>query len=214
MHTTRLLIARHGNTFDPGEPPRRVGARTDLPLSESGREQAIRLGHELRAQRLLPAAVITSRLQRTRQTAALALGAAGHDAPQSQDARLNEIDYGPDENQPESAVRARIGQEALERWNREAAPPPGWHADPARIAADWRAIAAEIVTRYAGQTALIVTSNGIARFATQLATDTDIPLPAPYPTLRTGALSCLEHDGTGWHIRWWNRRPDEALASP
>jgi transcriptional regulator GlxA family with amidase domain len=31
---TTLIIARHGNTFEDGETPRRVGARTDLPLSE------------------------------------------------------------------------------------------------------------------------------------------------------------------------------------
>ena len=29
-----LIIARHGNTFRPGETPTRVGSRTDLPLVE------------------------------------------------------------------------------------------------------------------------------------------------------------------------------------
>ena len=37
---TQLLIVRHGNTFETGETPRRVGLRTDLPLSSSGRKQA------------------------------------------------------------------------------------------------------------------------------------------------------------------------------
>ena len=29
--TTRLIIARHGNTFEKGQTPTRVGGRTDLP---------------------------------------------------------------------------------------------------------------------------------------------------------------------------------------
>jgi len=38
--TRQLFIVRHGNTFDPGDTVTRVGARTDLPLSSSGRAQA------------------------------------------------------------------------------------------------------------------------------------------------------------------------------
>ena len=38
-----LIIARHGNTFRPGETPTRVGARTDLPLVEEERARGIGL---------------------------------------------------------------------------------------------------------------------------------------------------------------------------
>lgn len=44
-----LIIARHGNTFGPDDTPTRVGARTDLPLVESGIQQARLLGTHLRA---------------------------------------------------------------------------------------------------------------------------------------------------------------------
>ena len=37
----RLIIARHGNTFRPGETPTRVGAGTDLPLVEETRARSI-----------------------------------------------------------------------------------------------------------------------------------------------------------------------------
>ena len=30
---TTLVVIRHGNTFEADEEPRRVGARTDLPLT-------------------------------------------------------------------------------------------------------------------------------------------------------------------------------------
>jgi probable phosphoglycerate mutase len=36
----RVIICRHGNTFDKGDLVRRVGARTDLALSKSGIKQA------------------------------------------------------------------------------------------------------------------------------------------------------------------------------
>jgi len=44
---SRIVICRHGNTFDKGEIVTRVGARTDLPLSTSGRTQAKILAKEL-----------------------------------------------------------------------------------------------------------------------------------------------------------------------
>ncbi|RZM31807.1 MAG: hypothetical protein EOP67_31055, partial [Sphingomonas sp.] len=39
-----VFIVRHGNTFAPGEPARRIGAATDLALVESGIAQADALG--------------------------------------------------------------------------------------------------------------------------------------------------------------------------
>ncbi len=44
----RLIILRHGNTFDTGDIPTRVGAHTDLSLSVSGRMQADALAAHFR----------------------------------------------------------------------------------------------------------------------------------------------------------------------
>ena len=44
---TRILICRHGNTFDKGELVTRVGSRTDLKLSSSGIDQSKLLSKEL-----------------------------------------------------------------------------------------------------------------------------------------------------------------------
>ena len=43
----KLIIARHGNTFNKGETPTRVGSRTDIPLVDSGKEQAKLIGEYL-----------------------------------------------------------------------------------------------------------------------------------------------------------------------
>ncbi len=66
-----LLLARHGNTFNKGDKVVWVGARTDLPLTAKGREQAQALG-----QALVPFApqikrVISGPLLRTREHAAI-----------------------------------------------------------------------------------------------------------------------------------------------
>jgi broad specificity phosphatase PhoE len=104
--TARLVIVRHGNTFAPGEAPRRVGARTDLPLVESGHEQAQRLGTWFTGEGWRFDRILTSPLLRTRQTAE-AIRAA-QDVPLAIEPSdlLAEIDHGPDENRSEEEVIA------------------------------------------------------------------------------------------------------------
>jgi broad specificity phosphatase PhoE len=67
----RAFIVRHGNTFAAREEPRRIGARTDLPLVESGRAQAEALAAHFAAQGIRFARCLCSPLLRTRQTAAI-----------------------------------------------------------------------------------------------------------------------------------------------
>lgn len=197
--TATLLIARHGNTFLQGETPTRVGARTDLALVPSGEEQARRLGDYLSAQGLIPARVVTSQLRRTRQTAAIALEVMGLDVPVTPHPGFNEIDYGPDENLPEDRVRARLGEDALRDWDESGIMPDGWSPRPDAIRAMWRDFAASVEG-----TVLVVTSNGIARFALDLASSG----AAEGLKLSTGALGVLKReDGEDWTLAGWNIRP-------
>lgn len=155
-----FVIVRHGNTFETGEPPRRIGARTDLSLTRHGRSQAERLGRLFAEQRFDFARIEVSPLARTRQTAQEILRHLPG-APAVNTAEwLREIDHGPDENQPEDAVIARIGRDALTAWDHWARPPAGWIVDAETRVASWRALFA----RDQGPT-LLVTSNGAARFA-------------------------------------------------
>lgn len=83
----RLILVRHG---DLGEGCRgRYIGRTDAPLSPEGRRQAAALAGELG--RLGGARILCSPLLRTRDTAAIALGA---DGAFTIDADLREIDFG------------------------------------------------------------------------------------------------------------------------
>ena len=205
---TRLIIARHGNTFSPGEVPTRVGRRTDLPLAPSGEAQARRIGEFLRLHRMAPDAVFAAPLKRSLDTARLALEALGQDLPITTDERFNEIDYGPDENQPESVVIARIGEQALRDWDEQGRVPPGWRADPHAIIHAWLAFGDTCRERFRNRTVLVVTSNGIARFAPHLTGDFEGFRACNGIKIATGALCFLRLQETTWTIERWNVRPD------
>lgn len=63
--TTRIIIARHGNTFAKDETPRRVGGRTDLDLVEE--ERGRNVGRYLKAKGLIPALVFCRSSETDRQ---------------------------------------------------------------------------------------------------------------------------------------------------
>ncbi|WP_242604803.1 phosphoglycerate mutase family protein [Fluoribacter gormanii] len=126
--STRLLVARHGNTFAPGDIIRRVGT-TDLPLVDSGLNQGRMLGNYLKNNELIPDVIFTSKLKRAIQTAEQAQSTMGTNLPIKTLAIFNEIDYGPDENQPEEDVVARLGKEAINAWETHAIVPEGWNVD-------------------------------------------------------------------------------------
>ena len=108
---TKLIIARHGNTFGPEDTPTRVGACTDLPLVESGRAQAQKLGTYLKDNDLIPEITYSSQLKRTIETATIALKQTSFPQPVFPLDIFNEIDYGVDENQTEDKVITRIGEQ-------------------------------------------------------------------------------------------------------
>lgn len=207
---TQLYIIRHGNTFDPGDTVTRVGARTDLPLSQSGKQQALHLRDHF--QNALPhgfARAYCSSLARTRQTAEIIL--AGSVDPPSLETLpfLKEIDYGPDENQPEDKVEARVGREALELWDREAKPPAGWKVDPHQLTQEWGALVDRLQTEKPDRPVLLVTSNGIARFALRVVT-TDLSRAGSIK-LKTGAFGQLSLSGQEVRLLSWNLRPQTVV---
>lgn len=198
---TKVVAIRHGNTFHPDEPPRRVG-RTDLDLAPSGIAQAKALGAHLKKEGLIPHAVVSSSLRRTLQTAQYLLHAMEVSLPVTLNGAFNEIDYGPDENQPEERVLERIGASALRYWDEQGIPPEGWKVNPDKIVQSWRLFLQRALHRHAGQTLIVVTSNGIARFLPRA-----IDISVPQIKLKTGSCSVLEYGANGWSITRWNERP-------
>ena len=203
---TRLIIIRHGNTFNKGETLLRVGAGTDLPLTDEGLRQASRVGKYLVAHDLLPAVIFSSPLRRTMQTADCILAEMGSSIPIEQAEFLREIHYGQDDGKPEEEVIRRIGQDALDRWNRDLVPPPGWEVDvPERFRA-WQEFGERMLEEYPDKTVLAVTSNGIARFVWGLLADETAAHGDK--KLATGAFSIFTHTPAGWQCDAWNVRPE------
>lgn len=203
-----FVIVRHGKTFAAGEPPRRIGARTDLPLTTEGEQEARRLGDHFAALGWRFGKVLVSPLLRAQQTAGHILAAQGTVITAEPADFLCEIDHGPDENQTEDAVLARIGQVALEAWDSLAEPPPGWIVDaPSRITA-WADLLARAPTD-SDTLVLLVTSNGAARFA--LLADPALRKAAealPSLKLPTGGYGVIRRSADGrLEVPVWGQRP-------
>ncbi|MEN7538116.1 histidine phosphatase family protein [Aurantiacibacter flavus] len=201
-----FIIVRHGNTFEADEQPRRIGARTDLPLTAKGVEQAKALGMFFAARDWQFERVLVSPLLRTRQTADEII-AQMPCAPQKEAADfLREVDHGPDENLPDNEIIARVGQDALDAWERDAQVPPGWKVEPeARIAAWQELFAAEPAS---DSPTLLVTSNGAARFAV-LADPRLREAAKALPSLKlpTGGFGIVIRGGQGLVLEAWGKRP-------
>lgn len=207
--TTRLIIARHGNTFNKGDIITRVGARTDLPLVES--ERGIYIGRYLKACNLIPSQVFAAPLKRTTETARLAIAAMETDIPLELDESFREVDYGPDENRPEEEVIARIGQDALDKWNQQAIVPDGWNVDPQAIIENWKMWGNKIFQNYHNENILIVSSNGIIRFSPYLTGSFEDFSKGHDIKVGTGCLCIFEkEDGDShWKCTTWNLKPKD-----
>lgn len=210
--TTRIIIARHGNTFSKGQTPLRVGAKTDLPLVET--ERGTNIGKYLKMKTLIPSVVFAAPLKRTTETARLAIAALDKDIALKVDGRFTEIDYGPDEAKTEDEVIARIGQAAMDAWNAQAVVPEGWNVSVKEIIQAWQDFAAEVERDYKGKTVMVVSSNGIIRFAPHLtgnfkkfAENFDIKVG-------TGGVCILEKndDEKYWTVKEWGTKPKDKLA--
>lgn len=202
MHT--IVIVRHGRTFAEGEVPRRIGSSTDLPLTETGYTQAEALGAHFASRGMTFDHIMCGPLRRTRDSARLIASRMSLATPVLIADWLVEIDHGPDENQPEDAVVARVGLAAIEAWQQRGEPPPGWKVDALERLAQWRQMFATRA-REAGAS-LFVTSNGAARFALLALSD----LPLASLTLGTGAYGEIElSDNAAPRLIKWNARPTQ-----
>lgn len=209
---TRIIIARHGNTFTKDQTPLRVGARTDLPLVET--ERGTNVGKYLKMRSLIPAVVFAAPLKRTTETARLAVAALDRDIPLKSDDRFIEVDYGPDEGKTEEEVIARIGVDALDAWDKHAIVPNGWKVSVDGIIKAWKGFAEEVERDYKGKTVMVVSSNGVIRFAPHLTGDFEQFAEDFNIKVGTGGVCILEKEegDTHWRVAEWGTKPKDKLA--
>lgn len=120
-----LVLLRHGQSTWNAE--NLFTGWVDVPLSETGEQEARRGGELLRAADLLPDVVHTSLLRRAISTAHLALDACDrHWIPVHRDWRLNERHYGALQGKDKKQTLAEFGEEQFMLWRRsyDVPPPP------------------------------------------------------------------------------------------
>lgn len=211
----RIIIARHGNTFKDGETPKRVGAKTDIPLVETHR--ALSIGKYLKENNIFPDKVYSSPLIRAVKTAEYALQAMEINMSVIKIKDFTEIDYGPDENKTEEEVMLRLGngdiskgKSIIEDWNNKAIVPEDWNVDPHKIIDSWINFANNIITNdNSADNILLVSSNGIIRFAPYLTGDFDNFIKTHDIKVATGAICIFErnYDDIFWKCTLWNYKP-------
>jgi probable phosphoglycerate mutase len=217
-----LIIVRHGNTFAPGQTPRRVGARTDIPLVEESKSR--NAARYLIYKGIVPDRIFAAPLKRTVQTARLIIDEMKLNDTVILNNSFTEIDYGADENSTEAQVRYRLGMEYVKNnnlsgvvgeseimeygkavinlWNAKAIVPAGWNVDVGKIIASWTNFANNVVAD--NETALICTSNGIIRFAPHILHATDDFVAKHDLKVATGSVSIFKTVENVWTCVEWN----------
>jgi len=231
---TRILIARHGNTFHKNQIPTRVGRHTDLPLIEE--TLARNLGQYIKAKGLIPKIVWAAPLQRTLKTAQLAIEEMQTQINLQQSEQFSEIDYGPDENKTEADVELRLGKiqalknastlehyttqelqtlgkQSITAWNKQAIVPNGWKVDPKNMIKIWIDFAKKIENDYQNQTVMVVSSNGIIRFAPYITQNFDEFSATHNIKVATGNLCIFEKSSStkNWNCIVWDLNPTQQL---
>ncbi len=211
----QILLARHGNTFAPGEKAVWVGRETDLPLVEKGVEQAHAVAAGLAAKGLVPTRILCGALARTRRTAEIVAADLGLASAPIIDPRLNEIDYGVWAGRTTDEIASEPDKkEALERWGEDDVWPTGagWGSTEAEILGNIEGFLADLRAD-AGERPLVVSSNGVLRFVPRLLGLTH-PQDGHHGSfrIRTGHMAAIaRHDG-GLALTCWDVAPGDLVV--
>ncbi len=208
-----LLLARHGNTFSPGQKVVWLGAKDDLPLVESGQMQAKILGQTLAELGLKPDCVFYGPLKRAERYAELVVESLSQGAPIpiSVEARLNEIDYGLWSGCSDAEIIEKYGAAALEEWNKFANRPKNaaWQPSDEILKKEAKEFLAGLqASSY--DLVLLVSSNGRLRYLCEA-----LGGKLAEGKMKTGHISLARIDISQTQIISWNQAPaqlKDALA--
>lgn len=150
----RLILVRHGETAWNAE--KRYQGQTDVPLNETGQQQAAALGQRLAEEEIH--AIYASDLQRAWETATVV--AEPHGLPAHSEPRLREIDFGVWDGLTHAEIEQRYPQ-ALAAWRANplsVAPPEG--ENMGQVATRVRAALEDIASAHQEQTVLLAAHGG------------------------------------------------------
>ena len=204
-----LLLARHGNTFAPGQKVVWVGARNDLPLVDSGLLQAQSLAEALKEASIKPAVLYAATLRRTVSYAQII-----HDHLQLSnevilDKRLDEIDYGNWSGLSSDEIKEQFGDVKLNEWNQQGKWPTVFSGSESVVEAEVKSFVQDIIENQAHkQLTLTVTSNGRLKYFLKLIPDVyDQYMEQCKWKVATGNMCLLGFEKGVWYPICWNENP-------
>jgi probable phosphoglycerate mutase len=209
--TLKLILARHGNTFNAGDKVVFVGARNDLPLTEDGIAQAHSFGEYLARSGLDNYGIFSGPLQRARSFAEIARSHIGSGPSVQVDWRLQELDYGLWAGLSSAEIEARYGRAELDEWNKRGIWPTNanWPETEAVIAKHVAEFVDDLL-RAKLNTAVVVSSNGLLRYFLALIPGAfDSYVRSGTGKVRTGHISLLEINREHSRLIAWDKDPKE-----
>ncbi|MEI6559050.1 MAG: histidine phosphatase family protein [Rhodospirillaceae bacterium] len=201
-----IIFGRHGNTFGPGDKVVWVGRETDLPLVDTGRQQARAFGAALVRLGLAPDRVFSASLARTRGFAEMVSEAQTRWRQPVIDRRLDEVHYGAWAGKTSEEIAASPGgAAAAEAWSQRDIFPAdaGWGSTESEIMGNIRGFIDEVLlTAGPRETLLVVSSNGILRFFPRLLAVTNPDRPSH--VMKTGHAGLISGEPGAFRVRFWN----------
>ena len=197
-HITRLLAIRHGETA--WNVDTRIQGHLDIPLNETGRWQAERLGRALATRDPIDA-IYSSDLGRAHDTARAIARHTG--APLALHAGLRERGFGSFEGQTYDEIARRWPEES-ERWRQRDPgwPPPDGGESLLQVRERVRLALNELVSRHPGQQIALVAHGGVMDQIYRLATGQDLQAPRTWSLGNTAVNRLLWSPGglslVGW----------------
>lgn len=206
-----LILARHGNTFEPNETPYWVGAKNDLLLTSKGKEQAEKLAEHLISSKLIPDAVYCGPLKRTREYAQIISKITGLKKAPVVDVRLNEIDYGDWSGRSTKETEELFGSDLVKAWEDNADWPPkekgNWAGSQAQTIKNIESFMEDIRTAHKDAKNIVaVTSNGILKHF-WLILDGAQRKMSPNGKVKTGSFCQILIGKGSASIQNWNTAP-------
>lgn len=208
----KLFLARHGNTFAPGQKVVWTGGDYDIPLVEKGREQAGTLAAVLARKNIALSDIYCGSLKRTLEYAEIIAGHLKIQKPPVIDDRLNEIDYGNWTGLSGGEIEKKYGKDELEAWNTDSTWPKnaGWSGTEQATIDKIIQFTNEITPRYdESETVLVVSSNGKLRYFLKLIPyEFEKRIKSQAFKVKTGNICRLDIHKSEIRLVFWNIGPN------
>lgn len=213
----KIILSRHGNTFESNTPATWVGCNNDLPLVAAGVEQANTLAKALKQSGVAPKAIYCGPLQRTLNYAQIIIQKLQINLKPIIDNRLNELDYGLWSGLTNQQIREKFGTEELENWEKFCQWPVNrhWSNSESFVRTEALAFAADLVKLHKpDDTIIVISSNGKLRYFLNLIPGAfETHVAAMSTKVKTGNICGLTYADNQWELNYWDQAPNQELFS-